>query len=42
MVIPVGGAPAALVYGGGSLWVADGDSREIAQVDPGANKVAKR
>ena len=36
------GAPAALAYGGGSLWVADSDSRRVAQVDPGANKVAHR
>ena len=35
----VGGAPAALAFGGGSLWVADSDSRDVVQVDPGANKV---
>ena len=40
MRISVGGAPAALAFGGGSLWVADSDSREVAQIDPGANKVA--
>ena len=40
VTIPVGGAPAALAFGGGSLWVADSDSRDVAQVDPGANKVA--
>ena len=28
--IPVGGAPAALAFGGGSLWVADSDSRDVA------------
>ena len=36
--IPVGGAPSALAFGAGSLWVADGDAREVVQVDPGANK----
>ena len=40
--IPVGGAPSALAFGAGSLWVADGDGREVAQVDPGANKVVQR
>ena len=40
--IPVGGAPAALAFGGGSLWVADSDSREIAQVDPGHEPVVRR
>ena len=40
--ISVGGAPAALAYGGGSLWVADSDSGELAQIDSGANKVAER
>ena len=39
--IDVGGAPAALAFGAGSLWVADGDAREVAQVDPGSNKVAR-
>ena len=40
--IPVGGAPAAVTFGAGSLWVADSDSRDVVQVDPGANKVAAR
>ncbi len=40
--IPVDGAPAALAFAGGSLWVADSDSRFVAQVDPGANKVVRR
>ena len=34
--------PAALAFGAGSLWVADGDSRLVAQVDPGSNKVLQR
>ena len=42
VTIPVGGEPAALAFGGGSLWVADGASREVAQVDPGANKAVQR
>ena len=37
--ITVGGAPAALAFAGGSLWVADSESRDVVQVDPGANKV---
>jgi ABC-type transport system substrate-binding protein/DNA-binding SARP family transcriptional activator len=40
--IPVRGAPAALAFGAGSLWVADSESRKVVQVDPGANKVARR
>jgi streptogramin lyase len=38
--IDVGGAPHGLAFGAGSLWVADGDARSVAQVDPGANKTA--
>ena len=33
---------AALAFGGGSLWVADGDARNVAQIDPGSNKVLQR
>ena len=42
VTIPVGGAPAAVTFGAGSLWVADSDSRDVVQVDPGANKVVAR
>jgi ABC-type transport system substrate-binding protein/DNA-binding SARP family transcriptional activator len=40
--ITTGGAPTALVLGAGSLWVADGEGRQVAQVDPVANKVLRR
>jgi peptide/nickel transport system substrate-binding protein len=40
--IPVDGAPSALAFSGGSLWVADSDSRFVAQVDPGINRVVHR
>jgi ABC-type transport system substrate-binding protein/DNA-binding SARP family transcriptional activator len=40
--IQVGGAPAGLAFGAGSLWVADGEGRKVAQVDPGANTVLDR
>jgi peptide/nickel transport system substrate-binding protein len=42
VTIPVGGSPAALAFGAGSLWVADGDGRDVAQVDPGSNQVVQR
>jgi DNA-binding beta-propeller fold protein YncE len=40
--IAVGGAPAAVAFGAGSLWVADSESRDVVQVDPGANKPVGR
>jgi YVTN family beta-propeller protein len=40
--IPVGGRPTGMAFGAGSLWVADGDSRNVAQVDPGTNAVTQR
>ena len=42
VAIPVGGAPSALTFGSGALWVTDGDARSVAQVDPGRNKVVHR
>jgi peptide/nickel transport system substrate-binding protein len=42
VAIPVGGAPSALAYGSGSLWVTDGDGRSVAQVDPGTNKLIRK
>jgi peptide/nickel transport system substrate-binding protein len=41
VAIPVGGAPAALAFAEGSLWVADSDSRNVLQVDPGSNRVVQ-
>ena len=40
--IDVGGEPTALAFGAGSLWVANGESRTVAQVDPGSNRVVQR
>jgi peptide/nickel transport system substrate-binding protein len=40
--IDVGGEPTALAFGNGSLWVADGQNRVVAQVDSGTNRVARR
>jgi peptide/nickel transport system substrate-binding protein len=42
VTIPVGGAPHGLAFGSDALWVADGDARSVAQVDPGTNKVLQR
>ena len=42
VAIPVRGTPAALAFSGGSLWVADSDSRFVAQVDPATNRVRQR
>jgi peptide/nickel transport system substrate-binding protein len=42
VTITVDGAPSGLAFAGGSLWVADGDARSVAQVDPGADKVRQR
>ena len=42
VTITTGGAPAALAFGAGSLWVADGEGRQVAQVDPASNKVLQR
>ena len=39
VTITTGGAPTALALGAGSLWVADGEGRQVAQVDPASNKV---
>ena len=38
----MGGSPSALAFGARSLWVADGDGRDVAQIDPGSNKVRMR
>ena len=40
--IDVGGEPTALAFGAGSLWVANGESRSVAQVDPGSNRVVQQ
>ena len=40
--IDVGGEPTALAFDGRSLWVANGDQRTVAQVDPGSNRVLQR
>jgi peptide/nickel transport system substrate-binding protein len=40
--ITPGGTPTALAFGAGSLWVADGEGRQVAQVDPVQNKVLQR
>ena len=32
--LPVGGAPAGLAVGAGSLWVANGDAQALLQIDP--------
>ena len=37
--IDVGGEPTALAFGGGSLWVADGETGRVDQVDPRTNRV---
>jgi ABC-type transport system substrate-binding protein/DNA-binding SARP family transcriptional activator len=42
VIIRVGGAPAALAFGAGSLWEADGDGRDVAQIDPGSNTIIQR
>ena len=42
MTIDVGGEPTGLAFGAGSLWVADGQGRDVAQVDPDTNKVEDR
>jgi DNA-binding SARP family transcriptional activator/DNA-binding beta-propeller fold protein YncE len=38
-VIPVGERPSALVYGFGSLWVANGDDGTVMRVDPRTGRV---
>ena len=40
--IDVGGEPTAIAYGGGSLWVADGQNGRVDQVDSGTNRVVGR
>jgi YVTN family beta-propeller protein len=40
--IDVAGEPTALAYGAGSLWVADGQHRRVAQIDPATNRVVRR
>ena len=40
--IDVGGEPTALAFGAGSLWVANGESRYVDQIDPGSNRVVQR
>ena len=42
VTIDVGGEPTALAYGAGSLWVADGQGRRVAQVAPETNRVVQR
>ena len=42
VTIDVGGEPTGLAFGAGSLWVADGQGRTVAQVDPDTNKVEER
>jgi YVTN family beta-propeller protein len=39
VTIGVGGEPSGLAFGAGSLWVANGQGRAVAEVDPDTNKV---
>ena len=38
VTIPVGGGPHGLAFGTDSLWIADGDGRSVAQIDPGSEQ----
>src|SRR5262249_46850694 len=38
----VGGEPTSLAFGNGSLWVTDGQSPNVEQVDPTTNRVRAR
>src|SRR5438309_11866760 len=40
--IPIGGNPAGVAVGEGSVWIADPGSRSVVRVDPKANRVVKR
>jgi YVTN family beta-propeller protein len=39
--IPVGARPSDLVFGAGSLWVANLDDQTISRIDPGTSRVTK-
>jgi YVTN family beta-propeller protein len=40
--IDTGADPTALAAGGGSVWVADGEGRNVSQIDPTSNKIVQR
>jgi YVTN family beta-propeller protein len=40
--IPIGGTPAGLAVGEGSVWIADPGTRSVVRVDPSKNRVAER
>jgi YVTN family beta-propeller protein len=40
--IPIGGEPAGVAVGEGSIWIADAGTRSVVRVDPAANRVAAR
>jgi hypothetical protein len=42
VTIDVRGEPTALAFGAGSLWVANGESRYVDQIDPGTNRVVNQ
>ena len=41
VTIPVGGEPAGLAFGAGSLWVADRRDRSVLQVNPAVDRVVR-
>jgi YVTN family beta-propeller protein len=40
--IPVGGAPAAVAFGAGAIWIADPATRSVIRVDPEKDEVSAR
>jgi YVTN family beta-propeller protein len=40
--LPIGGQPAGVAFGDGSVWVADAGTRSVLRVDPAANRIVER
>jgi len=41
-IIPIGGSPAGVAVGEGSVWIADAGTRSVVRVDPKKNRVVAR